>query len=429
MGQKLSSSVYYSIREGDHTGFNEEVYSDPTFTQKNDYLFGSKDREESEDNELRINIDYILPVTEVTRFEFGYQADMETEDEIFTQEFLDTLTNEYFVSDEYSNEMEFSRNVHAVYGLFVSNVLDFDYQLGLRAEHTDRSVFLPLSNEDYIIDRVDFFPSLNFSRQFEGRHQIIGGYSRRINRPRGHWLEPFPSYRDPYSYRIGNPEIEPEYTDSYEIGYQKYFDKSYISLETYFRHTTNKFERFSEIDEDGLLRYSSRNIGSSDAIGTEVSFNLKPFSWMNFNIVSNVYYYTIESDTLATSAAESDDVTWNLRGFLDFNLTSSLRLQFSSFYNAPEISTQGQREAFFFVDAGLRYDMFERKLSLTLNARNLFDTMGYEATSSGLNFSNYFKFEREARVVQLTISYRFNDFEPERRRGNGGGDMEGDMDF
>lgn len=428
IGQLLTTNIFYSERAGEEIEFQEEFYSNEQFQKSSEYIFGADGLADTRDNELRINLDYKYPFNDITRIEAGYQAELEYDNEDYTQNFLDTLTGISSKNELFSNEMDFTRNIHALYGLYVSQIYKFEYQLGLRAEYTDRNIAIPNTGDEFIIDRVDLFPSLNFSRQFEGRHQIIGGYSRRISRPRGWSLEPFPSFRDRLSYNIGNPEIEPEYTNSIEFGYQKYFDNSYISAEGYYRHTTNKIERFGVLDELGLVRYSSRNLGESASTGLELSYNLKPLKWLNFNLVANIFYLTIAGEVIE-EGVDTEDITWNSRGFIDINLTQFLRLQISGFLQGPQISSQGKRDAFYFVDTGLRFDAFDRKLSMTLNGRNLFGTMGFEIESQTSNLINNFHFRREASVFQLTVSYRFNDYKQERNGRNGGnGGME-DMDF
>lgn len=425
IGQLLTTNVFYSQREGEEIEFQEEFYSTSDFLRGGEYLFGANGLADTKDNETRINIDYKYPFNDITRIEAGFQGDFEYDNEDYTQKFLDTINLKYVVDDRFSNEMDFTRNISALYGLFVSQVFNFDYQIGLRAEYTDRIVKIPNTGDEFIIDRLDFFPSLNFSRQFEGRHQIMGGYSRRIQRPRGGEVEPFPSFRDRFSYRIGDPAIEPEYTDSYELAYQKYFDKSYISIEGYYRYTTNKIERFADLDSDSLIAYSVRNLGKATSTGIELSYNYKPTNWLNFNIVANAFYYTIDGDVIEDGIA-TDDITWNSRGFIDINLMPNLKLQFTGMLQGPQISSQGQRDAFYNFDTGLRFDALDRRLSITLNGRNLFDTMGFEVTSETENLLNYFHFRREAAVFQLTLSYRFNDYKQEKgKRGeNGDGGME-----
>lgn len=435
IGQLLTANVFHSQRAGEEIEFQEEFYSSPLFVRTDEYIFGADGLADTKDSETRINIDYKYPFNDITRIEAGYQGNFEYDNEDYTQLLL--KENMQFERDDiYSNEMDFTRNISALYGLFVSQIYKFDYQLGLRAEYTDRVVKIPNINEEFIIDRVDFFPSVNFSRQFEGRHQIMGGYSRRINRPRGGNLEPFPSFRDRLSYRIGDPAIEPEYTDSYELAYQKYFDKSYISIEGYYRYTTNKIERFSDLNNNKLIVYSSRNIiGQATSTGFELSYNIKPTKWLNFNIIANAFYYIIDgyvikydiNGNVNKDSIKADDITWNSRGFIDINLLPNLKLQFTGMLIGPQISSQGKRNAFYNFDTGLRYDALDRRLSVTLNGRNLLGTMGFEVEAQTANLNNYFHFRRESTIFQLTLSYRFNDYKQERGKGNGGG-ME-DMDF
>jgi hypothetical protein len=354
---------------------------------------------------------------------------MDTENEDFDLNMLDTATGQWQFSERFSNAMDFSRNIFAGYMQFASNLFTIDYQLGLRAEYTDRLVTVEKDNREYKIDRVDWFPTLHLSRKFGESYQLMAGYSRRIHRPRGRYLDPFPSYRDQYTYHVGNPELEPEYTDSYEIGMQKYFDKSWVSAEVYYRNTTNEFERYSQLDTNGIMVHKIANLGSEESMGLEMSLNYKPWDWVNLNLVGNYYRYSIAGDIVEQGAKTNSD-SWHMRLFTDFRIIDELKLQIMGFYRGPRITSQGEREEMYMLNSGLRYDMLDRSLSITLSFDDMLGTRDRVFTQSGPGFETYNSFNRESQIVRLNVMYKFNNYEDKRRREQmEQQDMEMDMEM
>ena len=124
------------------------------------------------------------------------------------------------------------------------------------------------NNKNY----VNFFPSVFLSYELQEGNNIQISYSRRIRRPRSYYLNPFPSYNNPLSIRAGNPDLDPEYADSYEIGNIKYWDKSTLSSSIYYRHSEGVISRISTLSDDGVSTSRPQNLLSRDDWGTEVSW-------------------------------------------------------------------------------------------------------------------------------------------------------------
>jgi hypothetical protein len=109
-----------------------------------------------------------------------------------------------------------------------------------------------------------------------------------------------------------------------------------------------------------------------------------------------------------------------------FKISKSTTLQFNVNYNSPSVSSQGTREGFFRTDAAVKQDFFERKLSLTVQVRDIFSTAKHEFSSQGQNFYRYNYFTRESPMVMLNLRYNFNNFKQERDGDRSNGDFEGE---
>jgi outer membrane receptor protein involved in Fe transport len=216
---------------------------------------------------------------------------------------------------------------------------------------------------------------------------------------------------DRLNVRMGNPDLEPEFTDSYELNYQKRFGKSFIALETYYRQTSNKMTRIRAQDttsSENILIHTIDNINKDYSLGAELMANIQLFNWWNINASANVFNYRIEGEILDEDVSQVKN-TWNFRANSTFKFKWGSRIQITGFYASPSVTAQGDRRSFYSVNAAVRQDFLKRKLSLTLQARDIFDTRKFAFTTLGEDFYIYNKFTREAPVFRLSLTYRLNN--------------------
>lgn len=259
-------------------------------------------------------------------------------------------------------------------------------------------------------------------------------YSRRIQRSRGYHLEPFVTWRDAYNVRQGNPDLSPEYIDSYELGYLKEFDKVQVSLETYYRVTHNKVERVKSVYQEGgvsdqnIILTTYENIGKDYSLGAEAMVSFRPFKWWNVDLTGNLYNYKVEG-TLYDMPFSNTTLNWSTRVNNAIKVHKIMQFQLNGSYDSPTATAQGRTEGYYMVNAAVRADLMDRKMSAVLQVRDLFQTGSWESTSEGPDFREYGKYNRKSPFMTLTLSYRLNNFKPKRSsRSNENGDM-GEEDF
>ncbi len=416
-GHQLTGMAYYSSRDALGTDFQTKYLTDNNWGSKViDYE--NKSIEDETDKEYRFKLDYTLPLSETDKFEAGWQGKIEDESEVFN--YYNLLDNNWKLDSMYSNDMDYKLNIQAMYATYSGGFGDFGYQAGLRGEYTKRTIEVAKSDKPFEIDRIDFFPTLHMTQKLSKTDQIQASYSRRIDRPRGRDLDPFPSFINDYNIRIGNPEIEPEYVNSMELGYQKMFEGGMFSIESFYRLSENLITRVTNTydDEPGIFYHTVTNLDKSHTVGLELMTNYAFTNWFNLNISGSYFYYKLDGTLQDDDAVNKSTNSWNVRGMGNFILSKTTRLQFNTFYNGPSVSAQGDVEGFFTLSASLRQDFLDRKLSLALNARGLVGTMKHEFSVEGKNYHTYNVFEREAPVISLTLSYRFNNYKQERNRNN-----------
>ncbi len=417
---ELQASVSYQNENGNDVDMENEYPTNPLFIIIDSLpVVRVRSGEIGDEKEFRLNIDYTRPIFSNGLLEAGYQMRLDKETEEYLFEDYDPDTDSWTKNMTYSSGNYFKRNIQAAYATYSDKIGKFEYKLGLRAEYTNRNISKDKVSTPYTLERLDFFPSAHLSRQFSGQQQVLTSYSRRINRPGGGNLEPFRTYMNSYTLREGNPELQPEYVNSFELSYQKNFAKSFFVVESYYRNTQNLITRLIYQDPllPGVVIMTSKNINSDNSLGGEFMLNLTVKKWLNLNSSLNIYKYWLDG------VIDGQDVTkesnnWDMRLNTSFFLSTKSRFQVNVMYNGPSVTAQGNRGAFYFANLAYRQDFLDRKLSATLSVQDIFGTMKHEFSAYSSTLNNTMKFEREHQVVTLTLSYKLNNFKSQERKSD-----------
>jgi len=418
-GHELSAQLNFRRYDGDE-------YSQNTLSQGGVINDGTRTTEVGPSDRWELRLDYSKPVGEEDVFEAGFQGRKGIgEDQ--TSRYLWNIDDQDFVEDAGSkNASETVRDISALYSVYKGKVYDFGYQVGMRGEYTYRKIASTGVNQTYTIDRWDFFPTVHLSYQLPKENQVMASYSRRIDRPRGWYLEPFETWVDMFNVRTGNPELDPEYIDAFELGYLKQWEKSQLSLEGYYRVTHGKVEGIKKAHPDypGVLIHTYDNVGTDYSVGLELMYNRPLFKWWEINIMGNVYDYRIESNY--PDVDDQSSFNWSSRVNNSFVLKKNLKLQVDGNYDSPTATAQGETEGNYYMNAAVRMDFMDRRLSAVVQARDVFGTSQRVSITRAPNLYNYQKRTRQTPMVSFTLSYRLNNFI--QKRGRNGGDNGGGME-
>ncbi|MCF6365946.1 MAG: TonB-dependent receptor [Bacteroidales bacterium] len=413
-GHEITVLTQYSSRSGGIENIVIENATNEDFTNTFSYekykTFQDRGR-----NVLTLKVDYTYPVNEKMKFETGYQSRIRDASGNYILE--DYISGDWVLDETYSNELIFTRNIHSLYSSLSGELLGLQYMLGLRGEYTDRLIEQITSGESYPLQRFDFFPSVHLTKELSKTQQIQASYSKRVNRPRHWYMNPFPGYSDAYSERVGNPALLPEYIDSYELSFNKRIKKSFFNIEAYFRQTNNKINRVQELMNDGRILNTFDNLDKEFAYGSELSGNINFFSWWMLYANANIYRYNLEGE-IAGIETGTKSTNYDFRINSTFMFAKNSRLQITGMYNAPSVTSQGTRDGFYYFGAAYKHEFFKRKLSVTFNVRDMFKTANYIFDSEGVGFSSHDEMLREAPVFTLSLSYKINNYK--QKRGNRG---------
>ncbi|MFW6290542.1 MAG: TonB-dependent receptor domain-containing protein, partial [Mariniphaga sp.] len=423
-GHKLEAMAYYSWEEGEDIEAEDELVTNEQFNPTGEYVERVSAIESEEEEELRFKLDYTFPFSETGRLEAGALSRIEKEIEGLTFEVFDQETNSWLINEDYTSITDFRRDIHAVYTTYSNAIGNFEFMGGLRGELTLRDIRNTNQEQASELQRFDLFPTFHSSYKIGENNELMASYSRRINRPNGRDLDPNPNYYNRYTIRIGNPDLEPEYTDSYELGALRRFGRSYLSLDAFHRITRNKIDGYQTL-EDGIFYLRSGNFNKDYSTGLEFTGNISFTDWLLVNATASMYHYRITGEINGNSV-DRESTNWNGRMNTTLKFSENSRMQLNGFFRGPSVSPQGETKSMIFTSVSYRHEFFDKKLSATVSVRDPLGTGKFERESYGPDFNSWFQWKREPRVVMLTLSYRINNFRSEARNGDygGGGEMD-----
>jgi outer membrane receptor protein involved in Fe transport len=420
----LNFEVNYRNRDFNESSTNE------LRTLSDKLIGGNKNVENGPSESLRFNVDYTLPIGQTDKFEAGMQWRSGKSKDITELWLYNNEINDLELIEEYSQFIDYYRNIYAAYGLYAGYAGKFGYQLGLRTEYTDRKIEL-IEQDEFIIDRWDYFPTIHLSYNLPLDQQLMASYSRRVDRPRSWWLEPFITWEDQYNVRQGNPALKPEYIDSYDAGYLKKFGDNFISLETYYRVTNNKVERIASVYQENVMLRRPENVGKDFSLGLEAMLNFSVLKWWDMEVSGNYFNYKLEGEISYLDGDETivDPINrssrnWNSRFNNTFQVWKNGVFQLNSRYNSASVTAQGTSSGYFTLDAAFRVSFLNKALTANIQGRDLLGTAVRENISEGPGFYSHYKYNPKSPGLALTVSYRFNNYKASKKTGQSGGEAD-----
>ncbi len=417
-----STSLFYQYnikRNKEHNisikavaNIRDVVQFDTTLSYNNDGSIrsGNLYTETGPSNSYRFNIDYKLPLKNSRKFEVGLQSQFGSSGDVGKNYVYNTTTSVYDFDPLLSSDVDYIRDIHAGYSMFSGKFKSLGYQLGLRAEYTFRNISSTAETDFTEINRLDWFPSAHFSYSLKNKSQFLLSYSRRIERPRSYFFEPFITWEGPFNVRSGNPNLQPEYINAFEVSYIKPIQrKGFFSVEGYFRKSSGIINRISTVYNEGILISQPYNIGTSESYGLEANLNYKIKKWWKINASGNAYLYNL--------SGELNDVDYSRESFnYSGRLTNTFMLggymvQLVSRYNSGSVIAQGESFDSFSQDLSVKKSFMKKRLSVSLSGRNILGTQrrGFITTTENVE---YYSLQKPlSPQIMLSVSIKLNNYQ------------------
>ena len=427
-GEKLDLEIDYSTFKQDEVA-NFDFYNIVFPPNYSDFVNTKRDQTVA-------NIDYVNPLSEKAKLEVGAEARLFETNIDYKSTGFSVNENQDNIpdnGDEYiptpSTNFIYKRDIYSAYATYSKSFEKWTVQVGARAETVSEDANAiktfensieetPFKNEYFQIYPSAFF---TFSPTEKNAYQV--SFSRRVDRPGLEQVNPIREWSTPLISSYGNPELQPQFTNSFEINYTRKFEKGSITSGVFYRIVEDEINRVLFIDPLDLNKsiLSFDNFSNTTAYGVELSSNYKPTSWWNLNASFDLYARKqkgiveslnapIEDATandIIRSTIEVDNVVWNFRVFNNFKATKKLNLSLFAMYRGEEKGLQINRQPMFMVNTGLRYSFLEDdRATFSFNYNDIFNTMKFKFEGDR-PFPSTGQFNWESNTWNIALSYRF----------------------
>ena len=332
---------------------------------------------------------------------------------------------------DYYNRFIYKNDIHALYATLTANVGKFGIMGGLRGEywrvntksydwwqeHANTQHPTPFKK-----DYFELFPSLFLSYQFTETQQLQLNYTRRLRRPWGGQLNSFKNTRDATVISYGNPELTPEFSNSFSLNYLKQWKQHSLLVSAYYRPTTDVMQRITyQSSDDGLMYQTHFNVAESTSSGLELTAKNKLWKILDISTSANFYYYELDGfrfkidDQIITGEGDHN-FTWNARMQASVMLPYDMSFQVTGRYRSRQVITQGYRKPNYNIDLGFRKNFMQKKLTVAINCRDLLNSRRWKNYTSSDTFTRDQENWRNGRTVRLTVTWNFGNTNTKKRR-------------
>ncbi len=342
---------------------------------------------------LQINVDYVNPITESIKLELGAESRIQK----ITNEFIENVDE---TTGSYSrlgiSDFTFKRNIHSVYSNFGKQWKKWSAQIGVRLEHfnidgdfsnvvTSTEPTENLNDQQNLKDNIfSVYPSLFFNYKANDKDSWNFNFSRRVDRPSVGQLSPIREWTTPLVESRGNPNLKPQFTNSFEVNYTRILTIGSITAGVFYRNINDEIIRTLYKNPENINQdiISFNNFKNNNAYGVEISGNLKATKWWSINASSDAYFKKVKgtvenANTGLQEYGEADVTVFNVRMNNNFTATKKLRFNLFGMYRGKDLGLQFVRKPMYKMDFGSTYTVLKGKGSITARLNDVFNTMHF----------------------------------------------------
>ena len=435
---------------GTYNEFSFNMLTDYTQTEGGSVLYQDQNSK-SKDRSIEIKADYEWKPTPQSRLEAGYD---------YTRSWGKSSANAHnIVGDEaielpayYAGFNSLTQN-HALYVTYGNRFWDkLSIQVGLRGEYYMRHLESTYKDADGVIhdsyencpnkkDTAYFqvFPSAYISYDFGNGHELQLNYTRRVNRPRGHQINPRVDFSDSTNISYGNVDLLPAYSNNLELNYLKTWERHTLSAGVFWKYREGAVQNVKYMSDDGkTMKNTYLNVATRQELGIEVVAKNRLFGeLLQLTTSANFYWNNIaavnqtiihQGDEIHLDLPKQNIFAGSVRINAQFLFTKNFSGQLTGMYRSPRVVAQGTTSHSYSIDVGLRYTLLNKQLALALNVRDLLDSRARRNTTWGEGFWQFSENRWHSRSISFTVTYNFGN-QMGKRRNRPDGDMSGGDDF
>lgn len=397
----LSTQAFYS--RGEFKGGSESI--EDILTYKSLPNFGLKVNNREGGNDMSLSMDYMLPINENAVFEAGFVSDNDFNlNESYR---YDMNSDSSFIPfPNYMTQWEYRLHVNGAYVSFSNAYEGLQYKLGLRAEHTLYNGIFSKASGNIDGSYLNIFPTIHLNYNTKKGASYTLSYSRRIDRPETWQLSPWVFTGDTRIRELGNPDLKPVITNSFDLSYLKTYNKGSINAAIYYRLIQNTFINLFTANADGITTSRLSNAAMAHQIGFDIFLQWKPTKWFSTTLNINPRYEKID---------ENRNLNYKYLSY--WNTSSNIILQFNPFtwwliqtqydYTPKQRNLQGLTKSNHGLDIAMRWKVYKNNVAITLKCTDVFYTRRFAGYTQTYNTYQVFNNKFQSRILSLGITYRF----------------------
>ncbi len=447
-GEEWTANANYS--KG--TNQNDNLIASNIYEQKGGSLSSVYTQQQigSGNNEfITAQTDFSNPISDKSKFETGARIAARNVSSLNDINVYDPASNTFIPEPLLSSNYTYHDKVYAGYVTYTNAIKDFNYQLGLRAEgstYNGTSNYAVKDNPDTVGNfsnkyPINLFPSIFLTQKLGGEQELQLSYTRRIDRPNFFQLFPFTNYSDSLNLTQGNPNLKPQFTNSFELTYQKTFpgNNTFIAS-VYYKHTTDLITGFSDttknpLNDSTVILSTFVNANSSFVGGFELIGRNSITKWWDITSNINIFTSKINANNISIPTI-GQTYSWFGKINNSFKVSKHFTLQVSGDYTSKTVlppggsagsssntsgrgfgvavsgNAQGYTKPNGGVDAALKYEFLKNKVaSLTLSVNDIFRSRVADVYTSSPYFTQEYNRRRDPQFFRLQFNYRFGKFD------------------
>ncbi len=376
----------------------------------------------------QVDFEHLIPKHKL-RYEVGVKSIIKGEKLVGNSDRYSYASNS-FVNDPFAvYDYSYKEQVYSAYGTVGQELGKFKYQVGFRGEYAVQSPTLKSQDIAVTKEYFNLYPSAHLRYALKEKSELSLSYSRRVNRPSSQDLNPFTNYADPYNLRSGNPYLNPEYINSFDLGYTQQIKKVTITSSIYYRETRDAITRVKRFTSDNTATVTMDNVARNQVTGLELVLQVRPTSWWRNTLSFDGSYIVFTNKETGATDFNNKGFNWGIKytGAVDF-WKKTATVQVNVNHSAPRITAQGKVYPWRFVDISVSKSFLKRNLIVSLKLADVFNTKGFKMYVDQPLIYQYSDFNFQTRRVYLTLTYKFGKFEVSKKEmpkmdGEGGGDF------
>jgi len=412
-GQKIDANLHYSVLDQIHEIDN--IYY-PEYSTQFQELQNTNSKQKNKEGVF--SLDYSHPLSDSLLFETGYQFSGKDLLNDFTSKSYNPNWNEWENDTTLSNRFNYIQQINAIYINFSAKFSFFDLQAGLRGEYTFNEQ-IDREKDNYL----NLFPSVSITKQLSKSISGYLTYNRRINRPTIKMLNPYTNeYADILNMHVGNPDLKPEYVNSFETGVRLIFDKLSGSGSVYYRNIDLAISRVKSASNDSALIVTFMNLNNAKLLGGEIAMTYNPTKWWNINASGNVFYTTL-SGQYGPNEIKRSHTGWTTNISNKFKLPAKISLQVSCYYRSKLPDVMGTYMERYYIDLALSRKILKDKGKLIFKISDVFNTYRYGLDLTGIDdngfeYSQRNRRKNESQYFILSFVYNIEVKEKQKKKSS-----------